>query len=68
VLACRYDATHVHMPQIHWHCYSFLEKIFNHIANFATDFGNVNVMSENYPMSELNIQPLVCAITTLRTF
>jgi hypothetical protein len=21
-----YDATHMHMPQIHWHCYSFLEK------------------------------------------
>jgi hypothetical protein len=63
-----YGATHAHMPQIHWHCYSFLEKIFNHIANFATDFGNVNVTSENCPISELNIQPLVHAITMLRAF
>jgi hypothetical protein len=42
-----YDTTHAHMPQIHWHCYSFLEIFFNHIANFATDFGNVDITSEN---------------------
>jgi hypothetical protein len=54
------------MPQIHWHCYSFLEKIFNYVANFATDFGNVNIPSENSPILELTIQPLVCTITTLR--
>jgi hypothetical protein len=59
--ACWYDAIHAHMPQIHCHCYSLLEKIFNHVANFATDFGNVNV-------SELNFQPLVHAITMLRAF
>ncbi len=44
--ACWYCAYHAHMSQIHWHCFSFLEKIFNHVANFATDFGNVNVVSE----------------------
>jgi hypothetical protein len=66
--ACWYDATQANMHQIHWQCYSFLEKIFNHVANFATDFGNVNVTSENCPISELNIQPLVCTITMLRAF
>jgi hypothetical protein len=63
-----YDATHSHLPLLHWHCYSFLEKVFNHIANFATNFGNVNVASENQPILELNIQPLIRAITTMRAF
>jgi hypothetical protein len=66
--ACWCDGSQVHMPQIHWHCYSFLQTIFNHVADFATDFGNINIVSENQPISELNIQPLVHAITTLRAF
>jgi hypothetical protein len=63
-----YDATHAHTPFLHWHCYSFLERVFNHIANFATDFGNLNITSENQPILELNIQPLIHAITTMRAF
>ncbi len=63
-----YDATHTHMSLLHWHCYSFLKRVFNHIADFATNFGNVNVTSENPPILELNIQPLICAITTMRAF
>jgi hypothetical protein len=63
-----YDATHAHMPLLHWHCYFFLEKVFNHIANFAADFGNVNIAAENQSISELNIQPLIQAITTRRAF
>ncbi len=50
-----YDATHVHMPLVHWHCYSLLERVFNHIADFATNFGNVNVASENQPILELDL-------------
>ncbi len=42
-----YDATQAHMPLLHLHCYSFLDKVFNHIANFATNVGNVNVAAEN---------------------
>jgi hypothetical protein len=56
------------MLLLHWHCYSFLERVFNHIANFATDFGDVNITSENQPILELNIQLLICAITTMRAF
>ncbi len=39
-------------------------EIINHVANFATNFGKVNVASKNCPISELNIQPLVRTITT----
>jgi hypothetical protein len=63
-----YDAAHACMPLLHWHCYSFLEKVSNHITNFATNFGNVNVTAENQSTSELNIQSLICAITTIRAF
>jgi hypothetical protein len=63
-----YDATHAHMPLLHWHCYSLFKKVFNHITNFATNFSNVNVASENQPILELNIQLLICAITTIRSF
>jgi hypothetical protein len=56
------------MPLLDWHCYSFLERVFNNIANFDTNFGNVNIASENQPILELNIQPLICAITTMRAF
>ncbi len=49
-----YNATHIHMPLLHWHSYSFLEMVFNHIANFAND-GKVNVASENQLLLELNI-------------
>jgi hypothetical protein len=32
-----YAANKVSMPSLHWHVYSFLERIFNHLAKFATD-------------------------------
>jgi hypothetical protein len=63
-----FNATHLHMPLLHWHCYSFLKKVFNHIADFPTNFGYVNVASENRLISELNIEPLICAIMTMRAF
>jgi hypothetical protein len=40
-----YAAKKASMPHLHWHVYSFLERIFNHLAKFATDFGNVNVVT-----------------------
>ncbi len=33
------------MPNLHWHLYVFLKRIFNELAGFAKDFGNVNVIS-----------------------
>ena len=49
----------VAMPNLHWYCYTFLERIFNCFAYFATDFGNGNIMSESHPIAELNTKALV---------
>jgi hypothetical protein len=56
------------MPLIHWYCYSFLERIFNCFADFATDFGNGNIISESRPINELNTKGLVNAIMAFRAF
>ncbi len=50
------------IPLLHWYCYSFLEKIFNCFANFATDFGNGNIMTEACPITELNTSALKSAL------
>jgi hypothetical protein len=63
-----YAANKASMPSLHWHVYSFLERIFNHLAKFATDFGNVNVMSGSHPLTELNTNPLTNALTVLNAF
>jgi hypothetical protein len=42
------------MPLLHWYCYSFLEQIFNCFLDFATDFGNGNIMTEAHPITKLN--------------
>ncbi len=56
------------MPLIHWYCYSFLERIFNCVADFATDFGNGNIISESRPINELNTKGLINAIMAFRAF
>jgi hypothetical protein len=45
-----------------------LERIFNCFADFATDFGNGNIMSESRPIAELNTKALVGALTVMREF
>ncbi len=61
-----YAANKTSMPSLHWHVYSFLERIFNHLAKFAMDFGNVNVMSGSHPLTELNTNPLTKVLTVLK--
>jgi hypothetical protein len=56
------------MPLLHWYCYSFLEQIFNCFANFATDFGNGNIMSGAPLIPEVNTSALKSALTVLKTF
>ncbi len=51
------------MPLLHWYCYSFLEQIFNCFANFATDFGNGNIMTKARPITDLNMSALKSALT-----
>ncbi len=56
------------MPLLHWYCYRFLEQIFNCFADFATDFGNGNIMTKARPITELNTSALKSASTILNTF
>jgi hypothetical protein len=63
-----YTANKASMPSLHWHVYSFLERIFNHFAKFAMDFGNVNVMSGSSSLTKLNTNPLTKALTVLKAF
>jgi hypothetical protein len=56
------------MPSLHWYCYSFHEQIFNCFADFATDFGNSNIMTEACPITKLNTSALKTALTVLKTF
>jgi hypothetical protein len=59
-----YAANKGSMPSLHWHIYSFLERIFNLFAKFAMDFGNVNVMTRLHPLAKLNTKLLVKALKT----
>jgi hypothetical protein len=63
-----YAANKGSMPSLHWHVYSFLERIFNLFAKFTTDFGKVNVMTGLCPLAELNTKLLVKALTVLKAF
>ncbi len=56
------------MPLIHWYCYSFLEHIFNCFADFATDFGNGNIISKSCSIDKLNTKGLINAIMAFRAF
>ena len=56
------------MPNLHWYCYTFLERIFNCFPDFATDFGSGNIMSESRPIAELNTKALVGALTVMKAF
>jgi hypothetical protein len=56
------------MPLLHWYCWSFLEQFFNSFANFATDFGNGNIMPEARPITKLNTNAMKSTLTVLKTF
>jgi hypothetical protein len=56
------------MPLLHWYCCSFLEQIFDCFANFATDFGNGNIMTKACLITKLNTSALKSALTISKTF
>jgi hypothetical protein len=61
-----YAATKGSMPSLHWHVYSFLERIFDLFTKFTMDFGNVNVMTRLRSLAELNTKPLINALIVLK--
>jgi hypothetical protein len=56
------------MPLLYWYSYSFLERVSNCFADFATVFGNGNIMSESRRITKLNTKALVRALTVMKTF
>jgi hypothetical protein len=56
------------MPLLNWYCYNFLKWIFNCFADFATHFGNGNIMTKACPITKLNSSALKSALTILKTF
>jgi hypothetical protein len=42
------------IPGLHWHLYVYVKRIFNLLADFSKNFGNVNVITRGRPISELN--------------
>jgi hypothetical protein len=48
------------MPSLHWYCYSFLKQIFNGFADFATDFGNGNIMTKARPITKQHERTKEC--------
>ncbi len=42
------------MPYLHFHFYSFIDRIFNLLAEGATEFNNINMVTSSRPISDLN--------------
>jgi hypothetical protein len=56
------------MPGLHWHLYVYVERIFNLLADFSKNFGNVNVVTGGRPISELNNRSLTKALRVMKAF
>jgi hypothetical protein len=56
------------MPNLHWHLYVFLKRIFNELTGFAKDFGNVNVISKERLITNLDTRFLTRALRIMRAF
>ncbi len=56
------------MPNLHRHLYVFLERIFNELPGFAKDFGNVNIISKDCPITNLDTRFLTRALRIMRAF
>jgi hypothetical protein len=56
------------MPCLHWHLYVYVERIFNLLADFSKNFGNVNVVTEGRPISKLDTRSLTKALRVMKAF
>ncbi len=48
--------------------YVYVERIFNLLANFSKNFGNVNVVTGGRPIAELDTRSLTKALRVMKTF
>jgi hypothetical protein len=56
------------MPDLHWHLYVYVKRIFNLLADFLMNFGNINVVTRGRPISELNTRSLTKALAVMKAF
>jgi hypothetical protein len=56
------------MPGLYWHLYVYVERIFNLLADFLKNFGNVNVVTKGRPVSELDTRSLTKALRVMKAF
>ncbi len=56
------------MPGLHWHLYVYVERIFNLLANFSKNLGNVNVVTGGRLIAELNTRSLTKALRVMKAF
>ena len=54
------------MPHLHFYFYSFIDRIGALLATGATDFSNINVVSGNRPIWDLNLTHHAKAIKVLQ--
>ena len=54
------------MPHLHFHFYLFINRIWALLATGETDFSNINVVSGNRPIGDLNLTHHAKAITVLK--
>ncbi len=56
------------MPGLHWHLYVYVERIFNLLANFSKNFGNVNVITGGHLITELGTRSLTKVLRVMKAF
>ncbi len=56
------------MPGLHWHLYVYVERIFNLLADFSTNFGNANVVTGGHLIAELDTRSLTKALRVMKAF
>jgi hypothetical protein len=56
------------MPGLHWHLYVYVKIIFNLLADFSKNFGNLNVVTGGRLISKLNTRSLTKALRVMKAF
>jgi hypothetical protein len=54
------------MPNLHLEMYGSIEKILIYLFNAATLFTNVNIVTGNRPLTDLDITPIIKALQLLK--
>jgi hypothetical protein len=56
------------MSGLNWHLYVYVKRIFNLLADFSQNFGNVNLVTEGRPISKLDTRSLTKALRVMKAF